>query len=284
MKKGTIIWLVVASIFFLVGVSVFMGTMIMCDFDFSKLSTEKYETNEHMITDNFASIIIDTDCSDITFVPSEDQNCRIVCYERLKEKHTVEMQEETLSVRMVDTREWYDYISIFSMRSPKITVYLPKKQYDLLTIKDSTGDVVISKDFEFKNIDISVSTGDVKNYASASESIEIKVSTGDVYLTDVRCDNLRTAGDTGDVTLQNIIAKGKISIQRTTGDVKLDKCDGSEISIKTDTGDVRGSLLTDKIFLAETDTGEVKVPKTTTGGKCEIETDTGDIKIRIESN
>ena len=42
-------------------------------------------------------------------------------------------------------------------------------------------------------------------------------------------------------------------------------------------------LFSDKIFFASTDTGSVNVPKTTTGGRCEITTDTGDIDIVVES-
>ena len=41
-------------------------------------------------------------------------------------------------------------------------------------------------------------------------------------------------------------------------------------------------FLTEKIFIAKTDTGEIKVPETTSGGKCKITTDTGDIKIEIK--
>ena len=73
----------------------------------------------------------------------------------------------------------------------------------------------------------------------------------------------------------------KFSVTRTTGYVKLDGCDASEIVIKTDTGDVTGTLLTEKVFIAHTDTGRVKVPNTTSGGRCEITTDTGNIKITI---
>jgi DUF4097 and DUF4098 domain-containing protein YvlB len=81
--------------------------------------------------------------------------------------------------------------------------------------------------------------------------------------------------------LENVIATEKISVERTTGDVKFAFCDAGEIFVKTDTGDVTGSLLTDKVFITETDTGKIHVPKLTTGGRCEISTDTGDIKISI---
>ena len=42
-----------------------------------------------------------------------------------------------------------------------------------------------------------------------------------------------------------------------------------------------GTLLSAKIFVHRTSTGDIKLPETTTGGKCKISTDTGDIKISI---
>ena len=61
----------------------------------------------------------------------------------------------------------------------------------------------------------------------------------------------------------------------------FDSSDAAEIFVKTSTGDVSGSLLTEKVFITDTSTGKVSVPKTTTGGKCELITSTGDIKIEI---
>ena len=38
----------------------------------------------------------------------------------------------------------------------------------------------------------------------------------------------------------------------------------------------------DKVFITDTSTGNISVPKTITGGKCEITTSTGDIRISIK--
>ena len=63
--------------------------------------------------------------------------------------------------------------------------------------------------------------------------------------------------------------------------VVLDGCDAAEIFVKTDTGDVTGTLLSEKVFVTTTDTGKVEVPRSVSGGRCEITTDTGDIRISI---
>ena len=82
--------------------------------------------------------------------------------------------------------------------------------------------------------------------------------------------------------MKNVVATGTISIKSDTGDVRFEGSDAIEISVKTDTGDVTGTLLSEKVFITETATGRVNVPKTTSGGKCEITTETGDINISIK--
>ena len=79
----------------------------------------------------------------------------------------------------------------------------------------------------------------------------------------------------------NVIANNGNEMPQTV-DLKMNGTSDASITVTTDTGDVRGSLLTDKVFLTETDTGDIDVPKTTTGGRCQITTNTGDIKISIK--
>ena len=108
------------------------------------------------------------------------------------------------------------------------------------------------------------------------------VSTGKTKLSDVTCKNLISTGSTGDITLTDVIATERFDIERSTGDVEMEACDAASLIILTDTGEVEGSLLSDKVFVVRTDTGDIDVPKTTSGGICEITTDTGDVEIYIK--
>ncbi|MBR4295214.1 MAG: DUF4097 family beta strand repeat protein [Clostridia bacterium] len=312
-------WIICAIVLVILGVTLFSMALAGYNWDFTKLSTVKYETNTHQINEVFNDISIKTDTSDVVFAASSDGICKVVCDETEKIKHSVTVVDSTLTINLLDERKWYEYIGI-NFRSTKITVYLPDAEYNKLFIKESTGDIEIPKDFKFESIDISASTGDVKNFASASDLIKIKASTGSIKvegvsaetldlsvstgkitasgincghiktkvstgktsLTDISCANVISSGDTGEITLKNVIATEKFSIERSTGNVKFDGCDASEIFVKTDTGDVKGSLLSDKVFITESDTGSINVPKTVAGGRCEITTDTGDIKINIQ--
>lgn len=321
MSKACKIWMIVAAVLIILGATMFAIAMTSHNWNFTKLNTQKYETNTYIPDGEFHNIRIDTGVSNVTFLPSEDSNCRVKCYEPPKEKHTVSIEDGTLSVRLVNEKEWYDYIGV-NIGTPTVTVYLPLAQYRALTVRMSTGNVTVSENFTFDSIDITASTGDVKVLASATDAVKIKtstgaievanisagtldlsvstgkvtvssvacagdislkVSTGKAVLTDVSCHNLSSTGNTGDLRLKNVVGSGAFSIERSSGDVTFDGCDAAELTILTDTGDVTGTLLSAKVFIRDTDTGRVELPETTTGGKCKITTDTGDIKIRIQS-
>ena len=112
--------------------------------------------------------------------------------------------------------------------------------------------------------------------------ITVRVSTGDAQLTDVKCGSLIFTGNTGDILLDNVIADERFYIKSSTGDVIFEGCDAAEIFVDSDTGAVKGRLLSDKIFIVESDTGRIDIPKSGSGGRCEITTDTGNIKIRVD--
>lgn len=319
MGKTMRIWLIIATALVVVGAIVFTAALAACGWDFSKLSTVKFETNTYGGSDSITGILVDTDTADIRFAPSEDGQWKVVCHEAEKVNHTVSVKDGILTIQVVDERKWYDHIGIW-VGSETITIYLPEQEYASLVIRESTGDVEVPKAFRFGTIDINVSTGDVKNFASASGAIKITASTGDIHmedvsaasvelsvttghvtgrglncegklsvnvstgdarLTDVTCKNFTSGGSTGDLMMKNVIVAERMTIDRSTGDVKIDACDAAEIQVDVDTGDVTGSLCSEKIFIVRSSTGDVDVPSTSTGGKCQITTSTGDIRIRI---
>ena len=302
MGTKTKVWLMIAAFLVLIGCILFAGVMWTLGWDFTKLATVQYETKTYEVSEAFDSISVNTDTADIVFAFSNDGKCKVVCYEEENAKHTVSVEDGTLAVALMDERSAADYIRYVGINigAPRITVYLPETQYTSLLIYGDTADAVIPKGFMFKDAAVSLRTGDVDFFASASEKLQIKTSTGDIrieeiyageldlsvstgeiYLTDVTCSSIVSQGSTGDISLDHVIATGKISIQRSTGDIRLDGTDAAEIFVQTDTGDVTGTLLTEKVFAAKTDTGDVDVPKTATGGKCEIITNTGDIQIKV---
>lgn len=319
MSKSAKTWLIAAASLVTIGAILFAVVMTEYHWDCSRLSTFNFEMNTYEISEEFSDIKLNTDTADILFAASSDNMCRVVCYEKENTKHSASVQDGTLTISVVDDREWYEHIG-FSFHSPKVTVYLPKTEYVSLVIKESTGDITLPKDFSFGSMDLSLSTGHVDSLASSlglmrietstgdirlqnlsageldlivstghvdvqsvscEGNVGICVSTGDTRLTDISCNSINSDGDTGDITLKNVITEEMISIERSTGDVRFEGCDAGELEVNTDTGNVTGSLLSSKVFIVHSDTGDIDVPETTSGGKCKITTDTGDIRITI---
>ncbi len=320
MNKMTILWLVIATVLVLVGCILFGVAMFRLDWNFHMLSTVTYETNQYASLEPFENIVIITDTAHVKLVAADSVSLN--CYEQENAKHTVSVRDGTLYIEICDKTKWYDHIGI-NFDYPGIHLCLPGGQYGTLQIEGNTGAVSIPSDFSFANLDIALSTGDVRCYASTTGTakirtstgnirmenvsagalslsastgrvtvsdvvcagdLQLRVSTGKASLTNVSCKNLISSGNTGDLSLDAVIAVESISIERSTGDVSFDRCDAAQLTIVTDTGDVTGTLLSPKIFLCETDTGRVELPQTTTGGTCKITTDTGDIRITIALN
>ena len=300
MKKKTKTWILIAASLFIAGCILFGGVMSMLKWDFKKLSTSKYETNEYTLEQSFKNISVITDTADIAFLASDDKSVKVVCHEPSNAKHTVKILDDTLEIKKNDTRKWYEYLGV-NFESEKITIYLPKSEYGDLSINASTGDFNLADEFKFADVNITLSTGDITLQSISANAISLRVSTGKIalknikcegdlkaevstgktYLTNVNSGNIISGGNTGDITLKKVTSKQKISIERSTGDVKFDGCDANDIVVVTDTGDVKGTLLSDKVFITKTDTGSIDVPNSTSGGKCEITTDTGDIRIEL---
>ena len=303
MNKRTNALIIIASSLLLLGIAITVVALSLMNWNFAGLSTVKYETNNHEVTNAYSVISLKTTTADVIFIPSDNEKTSVVCYEAKNQKHTVEVTDGILKIEATDTRKWYEHIGI-SFDSPKVTVYIPKGEYDALAINSSTGDIKIPEGSNFKSIEANASTGDISldgitadniklsvstgrvsvSNVTSTEKLEITVSTGKTELNNIKTGSLISSGNTGKLSMRDVITYGRLDIERSTGDITFDRCDAAEVFIETDTGSVRGEFLTEKIIFAKTDTGDVEAPKLTSGGRCEINTNTGDIKITIAGN
>lgn len=321
MKKSVKIALILARSAFLIGACLSFAALYLLQFNFSTLSTEKAETNMHEISAPFHSLSIEVDTADVRLLPAEDGVCTVICTEGAKTRHAVAIRDDTLYIEANDDRAWYEYVGIFSFGSTSVTLYLPETDYRMLEAETSTGDVEVPDVFTFDSAEVETDTGDIDWEADVHTSLSLGTDTGKIAVasvqvgtvlsaetdtgrmefTDVQCEDMRTEAHTGnvylqkavvadslkivtttgDVTLTDTAAAGELDIQTDTGDVLFNNADAGQIRVHTSTGDVKGTLKTEKIFFTQTDTGRVNIPRTTTGGSCEIETDTGDINIRL---
>ena len=274
------------------------------------------------IIEDFRNIEIRSDTADVAVHCSDDNNCKVTFSNCSKQKHSVEVQDNTLYIKTTNTGKWYEHIAFFSVRAPKIDLFLPRSDYSSLLINANVGDVDVKEGISFANINVSVVTGDVSFCACASGSLNVKSTTGDISVKDISSEEIglqtstgdisacsincagninidvftgdtgieKTAckcvtinGATGDIILTDVRAEEKITAKSSFGDLRLRKCDAAELILNSGVGDISASLLTEKRVIAKSSLGDVRVPNSVSGGICNATANTGDIKISIEN-
>ena len=301
MKKQTKVWLLVATSLILCGCLLFTGVMTMLNWKFSKLSTVTYETNRYEMQEAFQNITINTQTAKVELVKGDVRLPTVTCYENQKMKHRVSVTNNTLEIQMENQKKWTDYIGI-DFGKATITVILPREQYGSLTIKNTTGNILVGDQLQFEAVTIAQTTGNVEMKNNGVKSLTINLTTGKLTLThlqcqgdltlksrtgtkileNVTCNNLTENGTTGKTTMVNVVAHGKLTAKHTTGNITLSQCDADSLTLKTTTGTIQGSLLSPKLFTAKTTTGKINLPQSTTGGVCQINTTTGNITFTIQ--
>ena len=279
MRKAAKVWLITAGVLTVLGGGLCIGALAANGWE---VDTVEYKANKTEVKGDFKSISVDLVSSDVEFKKAVDNKCSVEFYETDRIKHTASVKDGTLFIGEEDKRHWYDFFVPSWFKKPKTTVYLPSTEYATLTIDSTTGKTDIPEGFTFNDINIEKTSG--KTYISGvnADKLRIDVTTGDVNL-----DSVKVKGDvdikvtTGDVDLKDTVAGGDLSVKGVTGDVLFENSDAKNVTVKTTTGDVEGNLLTEKTFTTDTTTGKVRVPDSSTGGRCEISTTTGDIRIDI---
>ena len=257
MKKTKII---LAVSLVVVGLIVGVVGLASVNFDFAKLSLAQSVTNTHTVEEFFTGICIDTEIYDILLAPSENSTCQVVCQEETGYYHTVAVEGRILTITAQDDRMWYEHIGMHFGDTHTITVYLPKKAYEELTVTCATGAVEIPKGFSFGYADITTSTGDITWQGSMVNNLILTASTGDIAVEETGCQNLTVKASTGDIRLANTIATQNLTAKTSTGDIRFEHFDAKSMSVHTGTGDVTGTLLSYKTFTVVTDTGKFRLP------------------------
>lgn len=276
MKK---ILLILGGAVFVLGIGIFFAAFAMADFDFEKLGTRKYKSSTVEVKEAFGNIKVDCDTADIEFKPGLKTSVDL--YLEKDSDYKVEVKNNTLYITEKEKNHWFNVS--FTSKSQKITVYTALNEYNSINITGDTGNISFDEGYSFQTADMKTDTGDIHmSDIKILNKAYLKTDTGNIMLNKMYGENLKIETDTGDVDLINVVAQGSMNIETDTGDVTFDKCDAGEMSVRTDTGDVTGTLLSEKNFRGHSDTGKTKLPKTGSGGTCDLSSNTGDLVITID--
>ena len=276
--KKTAIAILIAVLVVAIGAGLLFAGLSAVSFRFDKLDRTEYMTNTYEFDGPVKRVDMKGHAADLELLAAEDGRCRVVSAENDREKYSVSLENGTLTIRpQAEMKKW----SLFSFKSPKITVYLPAGTYESLKADINTGDLTADKALVFDTAEIELSTGDLTMSGVQTRAITVHGGTGDIRVSDMAPETMTVTLSTGKIVLSNVVCSGDLRCESTTGDIRLSDVDGANVYLKASTGDITGTIRTDKTFYASASTGDVKVPSGTTGGRCEASTSTGDIRLSV---
>ncbi len=284
MKKSLIVLIIIASVLTVLGVIIAGVSLAVGGFEFKNINLlGEYEIkpNEHPVFVDFEYIDITSSSENVLILPSPDGKTRVVAYETQKVYCTVEIVNNTLKVRYVDARMWFDMVGI-QVDVPKVILYLPEGNYKKLTVTTSSGKIECdSNALTFENAELKSSSGKIEFSANITDTISAKTSSGGIELEDITPIFLNAHTSSGKVELSNIIS-GRLDTETSSGTIELEECDAQILTLKSSSGNIRGTLLSDKLFQVSIDSGAVSVPPSVNdGGTCTVTTSSGNIKLQI---
>lgn len=301
MKKGAVVWLIVALVLVVAGGALFAlgfsGLSMNSETDIKVGLNNHYIEREETVRESFTGVTVDTQDCDVTIVPvPETQTPRVVIRELEKTPHDIRVENGVLKIKMQDKRGWLDFINV-SFENMSITLYLPQKQYDSVNIVTATGSIDMGENFAVKEakltsdtgsiacnsmdtalLEAASDTGKVWVHGCAAEKLRLSTDTGDVEVFGIaRCDTLTAKSDTGKVTLKDVACK-TLTAETATGDVELRQVLAeTELQVSSATGCVYLDECDSALTTIETETGDVDghflTPKV-----FETQTVTGDVE------
>lgn len=302
MSKTKKIWIMAASIAVAVGIIIVIVVSVTRDFSLFKEHNIVTEVKTYSVDKDFKNIKIEDVEYDIFLVPTKDEKCKVICNEEEKLYHTVDVVGDTLIIKRINTRKWYESIYFgfdFGIwDSLTMTVYLPEKEYQNFYITTTSGDVSVDVPFAFSeaevydtsgdvilsnitadNITAKSTSGDVKIASSnVKEDLNLKTTSGDVSLSNVNAKNITSESTSGEVKVISANVKDELYSGTTSGDVNISNVKTQDISVKSTSGDVELiSVVSLGDLKAKTVSGEIDLDRCD-GKSLDLKTTSGDIE------
>lgn len=194
---------------------------------------ESYDSKE------INTISIDSDYGNIEFFESDDENIRVVIGKTKVDNVTVHNENGNLEVKHKGNK--ISDLSFFQRNNINcdIEIYLPKKDFENITVKSSYGNVD-ADEITIKQLNVDLDFGNVE-IESFTGAMDVKTDCGNIEFSNVKLtDSSILNSDMGNIEIENIRnvnINGKVSM----GECKINNNDStSSVSLiaQTDMGDI----------------------------------------------
>lgn len=262
-----------------VGLLICLLVFAFTGFNIYALSREKFEKKVYEDDHIYQNYEILTENDNIEFKISDNDKLRIEYYDSNLVTHNMlkdRTNDNTLTVSSDNHKKWYDYIGTVSIETPKMTIYLPEKNCEKITV-DTTNGAITVNDVNAKRIELFSTNG----------SVTVDGCKSDNYI------GLHTTN--GTVTAKNTIIKDtggqldfsneNLYLETVNGSIRIDNCDAAIITADTVNGGITGKISRKMHYITSTVNGDVMVPGPPLGyddyeGMCSLSTVNGDIHMK----
>lgn len=279
MKKSTAIAIITAVVLIAAGVTVgSVGLGIsnceMPDFGGEAFGAQNCVTTTFDITESFSNISVDTSAAEIILAPSQDGQCRVVCYDSERVEYTAEVKNDTLTV-VGKTQPGFTIGISFTERI-SVTLYLPRSEYNSLKLESTSGGITVPAGFSVVSAELKSTSGSVECFANLSESLTVEATSGRVTVGNAS-GNVEVSSTSGSVNLSDMDAD-TISVSATSGKASVSGVTAERVEVKNSSGGIAlENVSADEVILEGT-SGSISVTEVI-AGELDIENSSGSVKF-----
>lgn len=248
MKNKAKVFISLGVILFILGIGLFVVSLVMVGGDFRLLSTEQFESKSYQTeATGIRSIELESFNGDIKLAKSPDAKIHLTYSEGKKNIYEIKVTEGVLTIVNKDTKKWYERIGINLNFPEPVVLSLPENMESNLKIKTFNG---------------AIDANDISLKGDAA----LETSNGSFQIADT------------DLT-------GSLSLLTFNGEIHLKQLGvGTGLTAKSSNGSIRGTLkgeLPDFSIQSHTVNGSNSLPENMESGAkaLTISTFNGEIKI-----
>lgn len=221
MKKA-IFWTILAIIMIIGGASMCAVAFFGMGFRFGEPTPAAVVTNTYEFKDGFSCIDVEVEAESVYLLPSVDDVCRVICTEEETRRLDVHVQNGTLKIdrELGDQRFWF-HIGL-SSEELSVTIFLPKKEYEKISVESDTGAITLQDVIASEKIDLESDTGKIFFEACDAPKFSAKTDTGDITGTLLSEKIFKAKSDTGKVSVPDTTSGGTCDLKSDMGSIHVE--------------------------------------------------------------
>ncbi len=234
----------VLLIVLIIGVIAVVGLMIAVlsgnlKFGFFQVANAVVLSDERFEANGIDTISVNVASTDVQFIPSEDEEWRVVYKGPDTEKKDPLIRASVESGSIV-IKQRNQFMPAFFGVSRIVTVYVPESFSGAVSYSCASGDLELTADFTFSDFHYKVSSGDMTCKSLTASKLSLETSSGSLTCGTLSSPQYSIRTTSGDIDIEQLIGDGSVVV--TSGEVEIDGYTGAG-NFETSSGDINLGLL-----------------------------------------